>query len=314
VSEASLGELAVPGSSGPVSPSTFRRYWVQQRTGMIGLFLLMFVILLVSIGPFFAPYNPNAIDPNYNDLLAAPSGAHWMGTDNFGRDVFSRWLYGGRLSLIIAFCSVGIALVAGGLGGMIAGYKNRTWADSLIMRAVDTVLALPPLVFLLAFAGATGGSVSIGPIHLSDVGILIVFIAIVFTPIFARIARASALAELQEDYISASRALGMRAPRIIFRNLLPNVLPSIVIQASFLLAAAISLEATVSFLGYGVRLPQATWGNLLNGSRDYMLQGDWWLVAFPVGIIIITVLAFNLIGDALRDVLDPRRRSRGGSV
>ena len=290
------------------SRSTFSRYWADHRTAVIGMFLLSFLILLAIFGPVIAPHDPNAMGA---DLLQSPSSAHWMGTDQFGRDYFSRWLYAGRTSLEIAGLSVALGVVVGGLIGLIAGYKNKSALDTVTMRGVDALLTIPDLVLLLALVGLLGEGFNIGPVHVTTTGALIVFMAIIFSPYIIRIARASVLEELQEDYVSAARALGLKTSRILFRNLFPNMVPSLVIQASFLLAIAVGLEATVSFLGFGIQPPESSWGTLLNGSNDYILSGNWWLIVFPVAIIVVAVFAFNLLGEGLRDVLDPKRRSKG---
>jgi peptide/nickel transport system permease protein len=181
------------------------------------------------------------------------------------------------------------------------------------MRITESILAFPVIVLIVGVAGTIGPTgISLGPIDLTSTGVLIVLLGIAFLPPFVRLARAAALSEMQETYIVAARALGSPGRRIVFRDLLPNILPPLVIQASFSLALAIGAEATISFLGFGIQPPQSSWGNLLTGGQEYILGGNWWLVAFPSAIIIVAVFAFNLLGDGLRDLLDPKQRSKVG--
>lgn len=290
--------------------TTAGRAWREQRLAAVGAVLSVAVLALGIFGPLVAPYPPNA--PS-SDLLASPSGAHLMGTDQFGRDVFSRWLYGGRTSLFVAIVAIGGALVIGGFAGLIAGYKNGSTLDSVIMRINESILAFPVIVLIVGIAGTIGPTgITVGPIHFSSTWVLIALLGIAFLPPFVRLARAAALAEMQETYISAARALGSPGRRIVMRDLLPNILASLVIQASFSLALAIGAEATISYLGFGIQPPESSWGNLLTGGQQYILEGDWWLVAFPSAIIVVAVFAFNLLGDGLRDLLDPKQRSKVG--
>jgi peptide/nickel transport system permease protein len=286
---------------------TLVRLWRDERLGVVGIGLILILLALVIVGPFFEPYDPNALGEQF---LSPPSGSHLMGTDQFGRDVLSRWLDAGRASLIVAVGSIGGALVFGTLAGLVAGYRSGS-VDTIIGRIVDAILSVPTVVLVIALAGVVGvNGIKAGPVRISGEGILILILGIAFLPTFTRIARANALAEMQEDYVAAARANGAGAYRIMFSNLLPNVAPALVIQASFSLALAISAEATISFLGFGIQPPQSSWGNLLNASRDYLLQGKWWLLVFPAAIIVLAVFAFNILGDALRDLLDPHHRSR----
>jgi ABC-type dipeptide/oligopeptide/nickel transport system permease subunit len=290
---------------------TARPAWLKNRLLLCGMCLLAVLLLIAIVGPFFAPYPPNAIDTG--TPLAAPSASHLMGTDQFGRDYFSRWLSGSRVSLLIALCVVALSGIVGTSAGMVAGYCHNHWPDTLIMRIMDGLLSIPLIVLVIAITGTLGASqAKIGPVHFSGIAVLVFVLALGLVPAFTRVARATALAEMQEDYVAAARGIGAPPLRIIVHHLLPNVLTSAVIQASFSLAIAIGAEATVSFLGYGVQPPAASLGNLLNGALEYIQNGAWWLIAFPSMTILLLVLAFNLIGDGLRDVLDPRDRIRVG--
>lgn len=272
-----------------------------------------FFLLLALVGPFFAPYDPAKLG---DATLAPPGGDHWMGTDSLGRDVFSRFLYGSRISIIVGFGAVACALVLGTLLGMLAGLRSGSRADGLIMRLMDVVLAFPLLVLVPVITGVIGSrDLSLGPIGVSMEMLVAVAIGVVLTPVFARIARASVLAEMREDYVLAVRSFGGRGRDILLRNLLPNISAPLVVQAAFALAMSVTVESAVSFLGLGVQPPGASWGTLLADARQYVTLGAWWLVVFPSIAIALFVLVFNLLGDQLRDELDPRakttrRRSR----
>jgi peptide/nickel transport system permease protein len=230
-----------------------------------------------------------------------------MGTENFGRDVFSRLLYGTRVSIFVGLGAVSLGLVVGTVLGMIAALRGGSVWDTLIMRAMDVLLAFPLLVLVPVLAGILQArAVVIGPLQLSDIAVVGLAIGVVYIPVFARVARASVLAELREDYILAARSFGVRLSDLLFGNLLPNILTPLIVQAAFSLAQAIAIEAAVSFLGLGVQPPGSSWGNMLADARRYVVLGAWWLVLFPSLAIAIAVLSFNLLGDALRDALDPR--------
>jgi ABC-type dipeptide/oligopeptide/nickel transport system permease subunit len=275
------------------------------RLLVIGGVMTALIVLLAILGPLFAPYDPGALG---GQILSAPSSSHLMGTDQFGRDMFSRWLNAGHTSLEIAGGSVLLALLVGGFLGLIAGYRGG-WVDTCLMRVTDALLSIPLVALVIALSGIIGpnGFTVIG-IPIRGAGVLVLVLGVAFLPGFVRLARASALAEMEEDYIIAARALGLGTRRVLFANLLPNVVPALVIQASFSLAVAIGSEAVVSFLGFGIQPPAASWGNLLNGAQDYLVLGAWWLLAFDAAIIVFAVLAFNIVGDGLRDLLDPRHR------
>jgi peptide/nickel transport system permease protein len=263
------------------------------------------LLLGISIlGPFVAPYDPAALSPS---RLQPPSLQHLMGTENFGRDVLSRFLFGTRVSMFVGLGAVVIGLVAGTLLGMTAGLRAGSAWDTLIMRAMDVVLAFPLLVLVPVLAGIMQArTIQLGPIGLNSIAVVGLAIGVVSTPVFARVARGTVLAEVREDYILAARSFGARTRDLLFGNLLPNILASLIVQAAFSLAIAIAVEAAVSFLGLGVQPPDSSWGNMLADARRFVILGAWWLVAFPAAAIAIAVLSFNLLGDALRDALDPR--------
>lgn len=272
------------------------RVLVHRPSAVIALFVLLLMLVLAALGPSLAPSGPNDIDVNH--MLMGPSGAHWFGTDALGRDVLSRVMIAARTSLEVAAVSVGIALVAGVLLGLLAGYYGRA-ADSLIMRCMDVLFAFPVMLLAIAIVAVLGpGS-----------GSAMIAIAIVYTPIFARITRASVLSVRDQVYVRASVSIGSPDRYIIRVHILPNVAGPIIVQTSLSLGFAILSEAALSFLGLGVQPPQPSWGAMLYDARGFVQQA-WWMAVFPGLAIVATVLSFNLIGDALRDVLDPRRRTQ----
>lgn len=283
------------------------RRLASRKISLVSLIGVGFFLLLALVGPFFAPYDYAALG---DDPLAAPSADHWMGTDSVGRDVFARFLHGSRVSILVGFLAVLFALVVGSLLGMLAGMKSGKWRDSVIMRLMDVILAFPLLVLVPVITGIIGQrELSLGPVPIGPEVLVAVAIGVVLVPVFARIARASVLAEMREDYVTAVRSFGGRGSDILFRNLLPNISAPLVVQAAFALAMAVSVEAAVSFLGLGVQPPGASWGTLLADARQYVTLGAWWLVVFPSIAIALFVLVFNLLGDQLRDELDPRAKS-----
>lgn len=229
--------------------------------------------------------------------LQAPSGAHWFGTDELGRDVFARVIAGAEVSLRVGLVAVGISLVAGVLVGLVAGYFGR-WIDDTLMRVMDVLFAFPALLMAIAVlailgSGSTNAMIAIG---------------IVYTPIFARVTRASVLSVREEVYVRAARSAGAGHVRIIAQHVLPNVTAPIIVQTSISLAFAILSEAALSFVGLGTQPPDPSWGRMLSEGRGFIEQA-WWMAVFPGAAIFVTVLAFNVLGDVLRDVLDPRQRS-----
>ncbi|MFN8532377.1 MAG: ABC transporter permease [Dehalococcoidia bacterium] len=279
----------------------------RNKVSMVGLFGVTLILLIALIGPYLAPYDPTELSAA---RLRPPSAEHWMGTENFGRDVFSRFLHGSRISMFVGIGSVALALVVGALFGMLAGMNSGTIIDTLIMRGMDVILAFPLIVLVSVLAGVLGTrTIEVGPITINNIILVAFAISVVLIPIFARVARASVLAEVREDYVLAARSFGARTQDLLFGNLLPNIQAPLIVQAAFALAIAIAVEAAVSFLGLGVQPPEASWGTMLADARRYLLLGAWWLVVFPSIAIAIAVLSFNLVGDALRDALDPRART-----
>ena len=259
---------------------------------MVGVTILLILIILALAAPAIAPFDP--LKQNLRQGLAPPSAEHPLGTDEFGRDILSRILYGARISLRVGVMVVLLSGTIGVLLGMVAGYYEGR-IDTIISRAVDILLAFPSL--LLAIAVIT----ILGPSLINA----LFAIAIAQVPRYARVTRGVTLSQKQRDYVDAARALGGSPPRIMFIHLLPNVIGPVVVLASLGVATAILTTASLSFLGLGAQPPEPEWGAMLSTGRSYMRQA-WWITLFPGLAIMITVLAINLFGDGLRDVLDPK--------
>jgi peptide/nickel transport system permease protein len=259
---------------------------------LAGFIIILLIFLLAMLAPFIAPHDPNEI--NVKAILLGPSMQHWMGTDGLGRDVLSRMLHGGRISLLVGLVAVGISTVIGILLGAIAGFY-RGWLDVFIMRLVDVMLSIPSFFLILAVIAFLTPSI---------INIMIV-IGLTSWMGVTRLVRAEFLSLCEREYVLASRTLGARDVRLIFKHLLPNSLTPIIVSAVLGVAGAVLMESGLSFLGLGVQAPQASWGNILTDGKEY-IQFAWWLSLFPGLAILITVLGYNLLGEGLRDALDPR--------
>jgi peptide/nickel transport system permease protein len=279
------------GSARDVARVLFRR-----PLAFGGLLWIALMVVLALFGTLIAPTGENDVD--VPQMLKGPSAAHWFGTDELGRDVLSRVIIAVQPSLEVAVVSVGFALVAGVLLGLVAGYYGR-FADSFIMRCMDILFAFPVMLLAIAIVAVLG----------AGIGNAMIAIAVVYTPIFARITRASVLSVREEVYVRAAVSVGARDRAIITRHILPNVAGPIIVQTSLSLGFAILTEAALSFLGLGIQPPLPSWGGMLFDAQGFM-QRAWWMAVFPGLAIVLTVLSFNLVGDALRDVLDPRRRTQ----
>jgi peptide/nickel transport system permease protein len=278
----------------------FWRRFRRHRLAVISAGILAIIFLVAAFAPIVAPYDPNKTDRELARFgePAPPSLAHPFGSDQLGRDQLSRIIYGARVSLVVGFLATGVAIIFGTVVGAVAGYAGK-WADMFVMRLADVLLAFPPLLFLMA--------------ALASVNKTIVTIALVISIIswmnVARLVRGEFLVLRQREYTEAARAVGASAPSIIFRELLPNALGPIIVAASLGIPGTILTESTLSFLGFGLQPPTASWGNMLQNSFGMMRDfGAWWMIVFPGFMIALTVLAFNFLGDGLRDALDPRTR------
>jgi peptide/nickel transport system permease protein len=252
--------------------------------------LVLFVISLAA--PLIAPYNPT--DINAWQVLSPPSWSHWFGTDELGRDVFSRVLFGARISLKVGLVAIGIAVVLGSAVGLAAGYYGG-WLDTLLMRSVDIMLCFPAFFLILAIITFLEPSI----------WYIMAVIGLTGWMGVARLVRAEVLAIREMDYILAARCIGCSDLRIILRHILPNALSPVLVAATLGVAGAILTESALSFLGIGVQPPTPSWGNILTSGKDY-IEFAWWLSLFPGLAILITVLAYNLLGEGIRDALDPR--------
>ncbi len=261
------------------------------------LVIILALIVAALFAPLISPYDP--AKQYFSDALQGPAPNHLFGADNLGRDVFSRVVYGSRISLQVGLIAVTIALVIGTTLGLIAGYNGNGIIDTLIMRCMDALLAFPTLVLALAITAALGPSLRNVMIAVGVIGI----------PGYARLVRGQVLSVSKREYIEAARVLGAGTPRIIWRHVLPNVLAPIIVQASLGIAFAILSEASLSFLGLGVQPPTPSWGGMLAVGKDWLDRAAWMALA-PGAAIFITVLAFNFLGDGIRDALDPRMRQR----
>jgi peptide/nickel transport system permease protein len=289
--------LVAPAPSRSVRDRRWRtlRRAARARLAPFGAAVLLLAIAVALLAPVVAPYNP--LQQNLNNTLARPDWTHLLGTDNVGRDVFSRVIYGTRVSLVAGFGSVVIAVLVGGLLGLLAGYAGGR-VDNLVMRMMDAVLSFPPLVLALALGAVLGAGLT---------GVVIA-LGVVYTPTFARLMRGQVLSITAREYVDAARALGAPGWRIAWSHVLPNATAPIVVQASLSVAFAILAEASLSFLGLGIQPPAASWGSMINAGRGYLQQAPW-IVFGPGAALFITVVGLNFVGDAIRDALDPRLRA-----
>jgi peptide/nickel transport system permease protein len=266
--------------------------FIENRLNLLGLFFVTLVVLSAVFAPVIAPEGPN--DQDLFNRLEPPSAEHPMGTDDLGRDVLSRLLYGARISLLIAVIVVTITLAIGTAVGVIAGYAGG-WVDEALMRLVDVLLAFPGILLALVIAGILGPSLTN----------IMIALAVVGWTQYARIIRGSVLSVKEEEFVKSAQLMGVSRTRIVLRHVVPNVVTPVVVLATMDMAYVILGTAGLSFLGLGAQPPTPEWGTMLSQGRNYV-DTAWWVVNFPGLAIMITVLGFNLLGDGLRDVLDPR--------
>ena len=264
----------------------------QNKLAIAGFAFIIVLALLALLAPWITPKDPLAQD--LTQRLASPSAHHWMGTDDLGRDVFSRLLLGTRVSLSVGFVAVGISLIIGTLLGLCAGYYGGK-IDTVIMRLVDIMLSIPTIFLILAILAFLG----------PNIYNVMAIIGLTSWPGLTRLVRGECLSVREREYIQAAKLAGVSAPRLLLIHILPNVIVPILVSATLGVGGAILTESALSFLGLGVQAPMPSWGNILGIGRDY-LHIAWWLSLYPTLAILVTVLAFNLLGEGLRDVLDPR--------
>jgi peptide/nickel transport system permease protein len=272
---------------------TWRRFR-RSPGALVGAVVIATIALAAIFAPFIAPHDPLVQDLTAQSL--PPSPAHLFGTDKLGRDVFSRIVYGARTSISIGFVAVGLAITVGTFVGVVAGYLGGR-VESALMGAMDVMLAFPSIILAIAITTILGPSVTN----------LMIAVGIVYIPQYARLARSSTLAVKETEYVEAARAVGARVPRIILRHVIPNILAPLLVQATLGIATAELEAAGLSYLGLGARPPAPEWGAMLNDARDYWVSAPWALI-FPGVAITTLVLGFNLLGDGLRDALDPKTR------
>jgi len=270
------------------------RRLLRRKAAMVGLAVVLFFVALALLAPWIAPHDPVAT--SWGAVRKAPSAAYWFGTDELGRDVLSRVVWGTQASLLAGVVSVGISLLLGVPIGLAAGFLGG-WVDGLISRVTDAFLACPFLILAIALAAFLGPSLSNAMIA----------IGVSATPIFVRLTRGQVLSVKVEDYVEAARAVGNPPWRIALRHVLPNVTAPLIVQSTLAIAAAVIAEASLSFLGLGQQPPAPSWGSMLNTAKNYMDNAPW-MAIWPGLSIFLLVLAFNLLGDGLRDALDPRQR------
>src|SRR3954464_5043656 len=296
MTDATLGTIKLTASDELESPARRALRRLFKRKGAVaGLVVIAIFLLLAIFAPLIVPYDP--IATSWSLVRKPPSAAHWFGTDELGRDILARVVYGARASLMAGAISVGIALGIGVPLGLLSGYRGG-FIDALISRMTDAMLACPFLILAIALAAFLGPSL----------GNAMIAIGISATPIFIRLTRGQVLVVKAEDYVEAARALGNPPWRIAFSHILPNILPALLVQATLSIAAAIIAEAALSFLGLGQQPPAPSWGSMLNAAQRFLTQAPW-MALWPGFAIFLVVMSFNLVGDGLRDALDPRGRS-----
>jgi peptide/nickel transport system permease protein len=281
-----------PSAAGQRAPSRAWRKLKANRGALVGLCIIAFFTLLALAAPLLPIPDPDAT--SWSAIRKAPSAMHWLGTDDIGRDILSRMIWGAQASLLAGVVSVGIAVVIGVPFGLIAGYFGG-WTDQIISRVTEAFLAMPFLITAIALAAFLGPSLTNAMIA----------IGLSAMPVFIRLTRGQVLSVKTEDYVEGARSIGLRHSSIILRYILPNVFAPILVQATLTIATAIIAEASLSFLGLGQQPPAPSWGSMLNVAKNYLSQAPW-MALWPGAAIFLVVIGFNLLGDGLRDALDPR--------
>ena len=288
------------------------RALLRRPAGLVGLVLVTTILALALAAPWIAPFDPLAVD--LRARLQAPSAVHWLGTDQTGRDLLSRILWGARPSLAVGLASVAIGLVGGCGIGLLAGY-SRGWGAQAAMRAMDGLASIPLLIWAIAVLGIIGvGPVQVGALRLPNEAKVALLIGLFYMPPLARVTEGATRAEAAMDYVRARQCQGARTLSILLGDVLPNTLAPVIVQATLFVAVGIVVEASLSFIGLGVEPPAPSWGSMLADARGFVLTGQWWMPVCPGVAIFLTVVGFNLLGDGLRDALDPRRSAGAGRM
>ncbi|QST00514.1 ABC transporter permease [Pontibacillus sp. ALD_SL1] len=270
------------------------RSFAKNKIAIAGLSIVVFFILVALLAPLIMPYDHTK--PDLLNRLKGPSAEHWLGTDDFGRDILSRIIYGARISLWVGFSCVAGSILVGCTLGILAGFYGK-WVDTVISRIFDILLAFPSILLAIAIVAILG----------PDLQNALIAIAVINVPNFGRLIRSKVLSVKEEEYITAARSIGMNDARILFHHVLPNSMTPVIVQGTLAVATAIIEVAALSFLGLGAQSPDVDWGKMLADSKSYLVQAPWTMI-FPGLAIMLTVLGFNLMGDGLRDALDPKMK------
>ncbi len=271
------------------------RSFKKSKVAVVGAGIVLFFIIVALIGPWIAPQGIN--EQLLANRLQKPSGAHWLGTDDFGRDILSRIIHGARISLWVGFFSVIGSVIVGSILGIVAGYYGK-WVDTIISRFFDIMLAFPSILLAIAVVSVLGPSLQNA----------LIAIAIINVPNFGRLIRSKVLSIKEEEYITSAKAIGMQDIRILFSHILPNSMAPVIVQGTLAIATAIIEAAALGFLGLGAQAPTPEWGKMLADARVNFINAPWTMI-FPGVAIMLTVLGFNLMGDGMRDALDPRMKN-----
>jgi len=271
----------------------FRRL-LKEPTTFVGLILLLLLFAMAFSASYLSPFDP--LEQHISDSLSPPLTDYWLGTDKLGRDILSRLMHGAQISVFVGIAVVGVAGAFGTVVGLLVGYR-RGWADEALMRVTDIFFAFPSLILAMAIAGALGPSLRNA----------LIAVGVVLWPVYARLVRGQVLVLREREFVQAAQAIGSPTRMILFRHLLPNVLAPLLVQASFDMGSTILTVAGLSFIGFGAQPPTPEWGVMISEGRNYITT-QWWLTAVPAAAILLFVASFNLVGDGLRDILDPRLR------
>lgn len=276
--------------------------------GAAGLLIVFVLSALALLAPVLPIQDPLVL--NLDHRLEAPGANFWLGSDQSGRDILSRIIWGARSSLAIGTSVVIIGLLIGVTVGLVAGYRSQTWTEEFLMKIMEILASIPLLIWAIAMVGILGVEpTQVGPFSLSNEVKLTILIGVLYSPGLARLTHGLVLVEAQAEYVLARRLQGATSIRIIFSDILPNVISPVMVQATILLGVGIIVEASLSFIGLGVQPPTPSWGSLLADARNLIFSGEWWVAVFPGATVFVAVLGLNLLGDAMRIALDPRRHS-----
>ncbi|MGF6767735.1 peptide/nickel transport system permease protein [Paraburkholderia sp. GAS199] len=290
------------------SAARLLRALMREPAGAIGLVTIVLLIVVAVSAPWLPLQDP--LQLHIEHRLEAPGAAFWFGTDQVGRDILSRTIWGARASLSIGLCAVAIGLMLGTGIGLVAGYKAGSWLDETLMKLMEVLASIPLLIWAIALVGITGtDTLHLGILTISNETKLVLLIGVLYAPGLARLTHSLAKAESQAEYVAARVLQGAGGVRIMLSDVLPNIVSPVLIQATLLLGVTIIVEASLSFIGLGVQPPTPSWGAMLSDARALVFTDNWWVSAFPGAAVFVSVLAFNLFGDSMRTILDPRRRN-----